>query len=169
MDEVIQIDRSKAFNPVEFIGCPGFSIWRGPINGNGLSGEEEQDQRSSVLTEIDPTRIRLVTCLKRDEDCVNGEENLKRLKLSGYICLDAKIFQILWEEDQLFMPERFKEKTNGYTTFIYCDGTILRSPGGDRYGLQFYYDGNNGLWHKHCGLLYDARCINGVSMILADF
>lgn len=180
MGRIIQIDRLKAFNPAEFIGYPGFSIWRGSINGDGLSGEEEQDQRSLVLTEIDLARIRLVTCLRREENCINGERNLERLKLSGYIRLDAKVFQALWEESQReesrrkegqpFLLECFKQKTKGYTTFIYCDGTILRGPGSRPYpySLRFYYDDHGGLWHQNCDLLYEWRCINNVSMVLAD-
>ena len=39
---ILRIDRSKpSFNPATFIGA-GWSMWRGPINGNGLDGEEER-------------------------------------------------------------------------------------------------------------------------------
>lgn len=36
------IDRAKPFNSAEFIGSD-WNVWRGPKDGNGLEGEEEQD------------------------------------------------------------------------------------------------------------------------------
>src|SRR3989344_8475215 len=63
---VIQINRSKPFNPAEFIGA-GWSVWRGPANGHGLEGEEERDPRSAMLTELDIGQVQLVTCLKQNE------------------------------------------------------------------------------------------------------
>jgi len=68
---VIQINRSKPFNPAEFIGA-GWSVWRGPANGNGLEGEEERDPRSAMLTELDIGQVQLVTCLKQNEKVLIG-------------------------------------------------------------------------------------------------
>ena len=135
--ETISIDRTTPFNPTEFIGA-GWTIWKGPAEGNGLEGEEEQDARSLVLTTLDVTRLRLETTLKGEETSIVGEEKLKRLKAMTDIRLDAGIFQTFWRNQHL-IPERFKAKTNGNTTYVFCDGTVLRSPDGDRYVLCFYW------------------------------
>lgn len=139
---ILQINRSKPFNPAEFVGA-GWTIWRGPASGDGLSGDEEQDARSLALTELDLNSIILKSTLKSGENVVNGEEKLKRLKASGDIRLDAGAFKTLWDNREL-LPSRFKEKTNGNTTFIYCDGTVLRSPRGGRCILCFCFLG--GAW-----------------------
>lgn len=50
---ILFIDRSIPFNPAKFIGA-GWTIWRGPADGDGLSGEEDHDERSLAIMEIDP-------------------------------------------------------------------------------------------------------------------
>ena len=87
---IVTIDRSRPFNPAEFIG-PGWTT-------------EEQDEGSLLLTEIDLTKVRLETCLNSGEQYIKGEEKLRRLKLAGHIRLDAKVFQTLWENQEL-VPE----------------------------------------------------------------
>ena len=129
--KVIPIDRSTAFNPAEFIG-KGWTI-------------EEQDERSLALTEVDLTVIRFETMLKDGETRINGEEKLRRLKKAGHIRLDAKVFQTLWENQHL-IPERWKEKTNNNTTYIFFDGSVLRSPDGDRGVLCLCWDGVGWDW-----------------------
>ena len=162
--KIIPIDRSKPFNPAEFVGA-GWTIWRGPANGNGLSGDEEQDARSLALTEIDLSAIVFKSTLKPGESVVNGEEKLKRLKASGDIRLDAGAFKVLWDNREL-LPARFKEKTNDNTTFVYCDGTVLRSPNGNRYVLCFYF--SDGAWHWGCDWLGRDWDVNGPSAVLAS-
>ncbi len=131
--KIISIDRSEPFNP-EFIGN-GWSI-------------EEQDEKSLALTEIDLTAIRFKSMLKDGEKSVKGEEELSRLKSEKYICLDAKIFQTLWE-NQILIPEKWKEKTNGNTTYIFFDGTILRNPYGGRCVLYLFWDYGKWHWSSH--------------------
>ncbi len=161
---ILKIDRSKPFNPAEFIGV-GWTIWRGPKDGNGLEGEEEQDARSLALTEIDLSLILLDTCLKQGESSTIGEERIKRLNATNRIKLDAKAFQTLWENRNI-LPERFKQKTGGSTTYIFCDGTSLRSPDGDRYALCFCCSG--GEWRWDCGWLGDSRSVGDPSAVLAS-
>lgn len=149
--ETIPIDRTTPFNPAEFIGA-GWSIWKGPAEGNGLEGEEEQDARSLVLTMLDITRLRLETTLKGDETSVVGEGKFKRLQKMTDTRLDAGIFQTFWRNQHL-IPERFKAKTNGNITRIYCDGTVLRSPNGSRCVLCFYWGVGTLEWcWDYCGL-----------------
>lgn len=73
---------------------------------------------------------------KQGETSIKGEVRLSRLKQAEYIRLDAKIFQTLWE-DQSLIPENWKKETNGCVTYIFFDGTILRSPNDNRLCLVF--------------------------------
>jgi hypothetical protein len=163
---IFRIDRTAPFNPAEFID-QGWSIWRGPADGNGLEGEEEQDTRSIALTEIDLSKILLETYLKNGEMATTGEERIKQLNAANRIKLDAKIFQALWENlDKL--PEKFKQKTNGNTTFIFCDGTVLRSPIGDRYALYFFWCADNRKWLWSYFWLGYGRNVSNPSACLAS-
>lgn len=148
--KVIPIDLSKSFDPA-FIG-EGWKI-------------EEQDERSLALSEIDLTKVRLETMLEGRETSVNGEEKLKRLKKAGHIRLDAKVFQMLWENQHL-IPERWKEQTNGNTTFIYFDGTILRDSRGRRYVLCLCW--NDGRWHWNVHWLDDDWSVSLPSAVLVS-
>ncbi|OHA38135.1 MAG: hypothetical protein A3G03_00185 [Candidatus Taylorbacteria bacterium RIFCSPLOWO2_12_FULL_44_15c] len=127
---LVIVDRTTPFNPAEFIGS-GWTI-------------DEEDKRSLALTEVDFSKIRLETMLKKDEISINGEEKLKRLKKAGHICLNAKVFETLWN-DKTLIPESWKKKTNDNTTYIFFDGTILRSPYGNRSVLSLDWSG--GEWH----------------------
>lgn len=80
---IIGINRSAPFNPEKFFE-KGWVI-------------EEQDERALKLTVLDFAKVRLETTLKSDESSVNGEEKLRRLKEANLIRLDAKVLQILWE------------------------------------------------------------------------
>lgn len=115
---VISIDRSIPFDPKTFMGN-GWSI-------------EEQDERAIALTEIDLTCVMFDSTLEKGEKSIKGEDKLNRLKeKTNRIRLDAGIFKTLWE-NQILIPEKWKEETNGNTTFIFFDGTILRDSNGGR-------------------------------------
>ena len=89
--DILKIDRSKPFDPAALIGGEGLKI-------------KEQDERSLSLTEVNLTDVRFKTMLEGCETVVNGGINLERLKTAGSIRLDAKIFQTLWENQNL-IPE----------------------------------------------------------------
>jgi hypothetical protein len=129
MSNILSIDRTKPFNPAEFIG-------------EGLEIAEE-DERSLILSEVNLSSIRFEHTLKQGETWVEGEEKLQRLKDAGYVRLDAKIFQTLWENQHL-IPEAWKDETNGHMTFIFFDGTVLRRPDRDRVVLYLFWD--DGRW-----------------------
>jgi hypothetical protein len=149
--KVISIDRSQLFNPAEFIG-KGWTI-------------EGQDERSLALIEIDLTKVKFETCLQKGEISIQGEKKLKRLKQMGNIRLDAGVFMTLWQNQNL-IPERWKEKTNGNTTFIYFDGTILLNPDDDRYVLSLFWGGGQWYWYYYwLGHDWDA---NDPSAVLAS-
>ena len=155
--QMLTIDRSKPFDTA-FIG-PNWSIWKGPANGNGLEGEEDQDTRSLVLTEIALGAIILDASFKKSETVTTGEERLKRLLESGQIRLDAAVFLHLWENKHL-IPEKWKGK------FVFFDGTILRNPYGDRYALCLYWSGVAWCWGVFW--LAHARYATHPSAVLAS-
>lgn len=163
----LPIDRTTPFNPAEFIGI-GWSIWRGPADGDGLSGEEDQDERSLALKEIGPAKILLETCLQ-DEKSITGEERILRLKGAGRIRLDAAIFQVFWKNKPL-IPEHFKKKIQGNATYIFFDGTPLRSPDGGRYTLYLCFEGGRwcGRWYWRCSWLGNDRSVHNPSAVLAS-
>jgi hypothetical protein len=130
--KVIPIDRSSAFDPVAFIG-ERWSI-------------VEEDERSLRLTEVDLMKVNFETMLKERESSVVGEGKLKRIKDAGHIRLDAKVFQTLWENQHL-IPASWKEPTNGNTTYVFFDGTILRRSSGDRFVLYLYWQDGEWSWH----------------------
>jgi len=142
--KVISIYRSKPFEPAKFKGLgEGWTIWKGSIDGDGLKGDEDQDSRSLALTELDLTKVRFETCLRKKETQIKGEIKHARLKEAGHIRLDAQVFQTLWENQHL-IPLQWKELTNGNTTYIFFDGTVLRNPRGVRCVLYLCW--NDGRW-----------------------
>jgi hypothetical protein len=147
----LAVNRSKLFNPAKFIGR-GWRI-------------EEQDERSLTLSGVDILNIRLESTLRGDEASITGEENLNRLKASGLVYLDAAIFRFLWDH-QYLIPESWKEKTNGSTTNIFFDGTVLLHPLGDRCVIYLYW--YNDEWNWECHNLSDDRYPRYVSAVLAS-
>lgn len=118
----IRINRAELFDPVKFMRQAGLEI-------------EEQDERSVMLEEIDPCAIALESML-RDETVISGEEHLQRLGQTGYIRLDAKVLQTLWENQHL-IPEHWKGTTDA-PKYIFFDGTVLKNQLG-RYVMCMYW------------------------------
>ena len=162
----LPIPRSQPFNPAEFIG-KGWTIWRGPADGNGLKGEEEQDKRSLALTEVDVNSITLDATLNAGETRITGEERLRWLAAKNAVRMDAGIFQTLWNNKNL-IPERLKEKTAGNTTYIFVDGTTLRSPDGNRYSLYFYWYADYREWYWNYYWQGNNRDADNPSALLAS-
>ena len=149
--KVITIDRTSLFDPITFIG-------------NGWSIVEE-DERSLSLGKVDLTKVNFETMLADRESSVVGEEKLKRLKDAGHIRLDAKVLQKLLE-NQALIPTSWKEPTNGNTTYVFFDGTILRDSSGDRCVLYLYWNG--GKWNWNYYWLDNKWSADGPSAVLAS-
>lgn len=161
---ILKIDRSQPFDPAIFVG-PGWTIWKGLADGNGLEGDEDQDTRSLALTEIDLTKVQFETTLKSKEQYVNGNERQKRLKRAGHIRLDTKVFQMFWE-NQMFISESWKKMPDGSVRYMCFDGTILRGPGGHRCILYlFFYDDG---WYWRVDGLVDDFYVGYPSVVLAS-
>lgn len=131
MTNLINIDRSVSFNPEAFIGV-GWVI-------------EEQDERSLLLTNIDPDSIILETTLIDEGKLIKGEERLTHLKEKECVRLDASVFLFFWKNQNL-IPEKWKEKDGINPTYIFFHGTILRNSRGDRYTLFLWFDRGGWNW-----------------------
>ncbi|MDP3770169.1 MAG: hypothetical protein U1A23_02450 [Candidatus Sungbacteria bacterium] len=151
--KIIRIDRTMPFDPPRFI-----------LIGQESGGFEplrivEQDTRSIILSEIDLGRISLQGCIvdRKGKYCLNGRQQLINLtnQSSRYVRLDAKIFQMFWENKQL-IPEYWKELRYGMPTYICFHGTIFSGRNEDRYVLFLYFDDNQ--WKCWYSLL-DNQCL----------
>ena len=139
---VLQVDRAKPFDPRSFIG-QGWTIWKGSINGNGLSGEEEQDRVSLELSKIPLKDILAVSSLKSGESYITGEEALRRLHSGKNICLDANVAKGLYEEEgQTSLRWLYTHRGIEWVEF---PGTTLRYANGNRYSL-YLYRSDDGSW-----------------------
>ncbi len=147
---IITINRGS-FSPTELVGWDWSAI------------EAETDTRSTALSELDLTKVHHVRMLEDGETHITGEENLKRLKVSGHIRLDANIFMTLWKNQDL-IPESWKERINNNARFIYFDGTVLQSTYGRRCVLCLYWRGGN--WLRVVHLLDYDRSACYVSAVL---
>lgn len=144
--ESFKLACDKAFSPTEFIG-QGWTVWKGPADGNGLEGDEDRDVREDALTVIDWEQVLLEDHLQEKESSVHGEEKLRRAIASGRIQLGGKAFLSLWEDYKANGENSVLEKLRRKgVTRIYFFGLRLRNPDGDRYVLCLYVDGSEWLW-----------------------
>ena len=130
----------------------------------GLETEEE-DERSVMLEEIDPSVITLESMLL-GETVIRGEEHLKRLKQIGHIRLDARIFQTLWENQDL-IPEYWKGTTKD-NKHIFFDGTVLKNQHG-RYVICMYWDSDEKWRWTYCRLDLGGWIAEDLSAVLKQY
>jgi hypothetical protein len=147
--EYFRLACDKPFNPAEFIG-QGWSVWKGPADGDGLSGEEDVDERSLALSQIEIDKFLFEACLQGDENSITGEEKLRRLKVKpDFVRFGANVFLGLWLDYQANKENSVLEKLYREKKITYLDfpGLVLRSPHGDRFVLYLYRnDGGQGGW-----------------------
>ena len=144
---VIEIDRLRPFDPKIFIG-EWDTIWHGPMDGDGLVGDEEQDVRSLIITRLDTSKLVGQTGFIDKEYSIYGEERRGRL-LRSSIQLDAKICQALYEEDG--WPTLNTLRTQFGVSWFEFLGTTFRDAFGRRFVLYLYYINNS--WRWDCELL----------------
>ncbi|MCX6712845.1 MAG: hypothetical protein NTY66_01405 [Candidatus Vogelbacteria bacterium] len=127
----IKLDHAHPFNPAEFIGNKGWTTWLGPADGDGLSGEPDQDSREQK--EAGHIRLGGATFLALWLDYQANKEN----SVLGWLYRTRKI---------------------AYLDFM---GLVLRDPDGSRYVLCLDRRGDGSwLWYcswlaldwesKHC-------------------
>jgi len=143
------IDRTEPFDRVKYLGKEWVI--------------DEQDERSLALSQIDVSKIDLQTMLNGKEEHLDGEKSLGRLKEISHICLDAKVGQILYENQDM-IPTSWKQKIAGRTIRIYFSGTIFRNSHGLRSILCLFWKGQR--WHLyHDWLDYDHTIIDRFAVL----
>jgi hypothetical protein len=154
---------TKPFNPTEFIG-KGWTTWRGPIDGDGLSGEEDVDPRS--LAEVDLAKFIFETCLNAGESSITGEEKLRRLKEKPeFIRFGGTVAYALWLDYLANRKNSILEwiHRNFGVKFMDFMGQVLRSPDGRRDVLCFNRSGDGG-WRWDCGWFGSRWCADNPSV-----
>lgn len=144
---------SFAVDPARFIG-KDWRIWRGPADGDGLTGEKDTDPRSQDTAEIEIARILFETCLREGENSIPGEEKLSRLKKAGHIRLGGNAFLGFWEDYQANKENSVLEWLYRTRKITYLDffGDILRDPNGDR-SVLYLCRRDDGQWGWSCNWL----------------
>ena len=147
---------SKQFDPTKFLG-EGWTIWKGPIKGDGMHGEEDVDPRSLGIKKIKVSEFIFETSLNADEGSGVEEEKLCRLKEEkpDFTRFGGNVFLGLWEDyeanDENSILEWFYQ--NFGINRMNFPGLILRGPDGDRHVLCFFRR-NDGRWFWACSWLY---------------
>ncbi len=145
--ECFKLACGKAFSPAEFLG-KGWAVWKGPVDGNGLEGDEDRDAREDELSVIDWEKVLLETHLQEGENSIRGEEKLKRALASGNIQLGGRAFLSLWDDYQANRENSMLEKLRRKgVTRIYFFGLRLRDPSGGRFVLFLYFYGSEWYWY----------------------
>ena len=132
----LKINRTKPFDPEDFLDQPYWLIWCGPVNRDGFKGKPQQCVASLALVSIDLAKVRLVACLKGKEIVVNGEEFLHRLKRAKHLRLDAQVLQALLQNQHL-IPDAWKKVER----VCFMGTELLLAPSGQRYVLFLKWNG----------------------------
>jgi hypothetical protein len=143
---IIRINPDLKFDPTEFIGS-GWTVWKGPADGDGLKGEQDLDKRSLALTEVDLAAAIFESGLKKGESSINGEEKLKRLRSSANTQFGGNVFLALWQDYQQNKENSCLEWLwrNRKISWVSFFGLVLRSPHGSRHVLFLCRSG--GVWY----------------------
>lgn len=160
---------TKTFNPAEFIN-KGWSVWKGPVDGDGLSGEEDIDPRSLALTEVEISSLLFETCLNEGESSIGGEEKLRRLKeRQDVVRLGGNVFLGLWLDYQANKENSILEFLYRTNKITYLDffGLVLRDSDGGRGVLGFSRDDGGG-WGWGCAWLGPVWVVGALSAVRAS-
>ncbi len=139
----------------------GWSFWKGPKDGDGLSGEEERDKVSMNRKEVDfNDEVDFLDRLAENEISISGEEKIVRLKKLGRMIYGLNVFLGLWldydsyEDKSESVLGRLRQGRG--MTHVDFLGDVLRNPDGKRCGLQIYLD-DDGSCRENAFLL-DSYC-----------
>lgn len=140
---------TKPFNPTEFIG-KSWTTWKGSIDGDGLSGDDDVDPRSLALSEVELAKFIFETCFLAGEKSITGEEKLRWLKRKPkFIRFGGTVFYALWLDYQANKKNGILEwlHQNFGVTFMDFMGQALRGPDGSRRVLCLRrIDGGEWIW-----------------------
>lgn len=149
---------TECFDPAKFFGA-GWSTWKGPIDGDGLSGEEDVDLRSIYLPADEVINFFSENFLKEGERFITGEEKIHRQKEENpdRVRLGGDVFYSLWTDYQVNEENSFFEWLfqNFKIDFIDFLGQPLRNPQGKREALYVcrHDVGGKGKWFRFGGWL----------------
>jgi len=162
---------NKAFDPELFFG-KGWTIWKGPVEGNGLEGAEDCVSEPEVE---DFEQIVMETHLQGEEPSIPGEEKMRRARASKTQQLAKKAALALWSNwvacrdagkpKESTLEMLYKARKIGGV--IYLFGMTLRSPDGGRCVLYLYRYSNGG-WDLNCFWLSDRWDASSPSAALAS-
>lgn len=139
--------KAKLFNPVKFLGS-GWSIWKGPADGDGLSGDEDVCPKASAIKEVELSKVIFKNCMNGDEERISVKEGIDRLNESDdFTGFGLGIFLGFWEDYQIHREfsvlERLHQDFGVWE--LYFPGTILRNPNGERI-IIFLGRTEEGVW-----------------------
>lgn len=77
------------------------TIWKGPADGGGFSGEEDVCLKSLSLAEVELSKFIFKNYLEEGEASIGGEERMRRLNgMSDFIGFGPNVFLGLWYDYQ---------------------------------------------------------------------
>lgn len=131
----------------------GWAFWKGPSNGDGLQGDEERDQISLALQQVDFERVEFVGGRAGG---TNGEDRLNYLRKMGRPIFGSTVCAGLLEDLRLCQnkADSVLEKIYDHTQLTYIDfpGDVIRTEEADRM-ITFLRRDAPGVWSVHCRTL----------------
>ncbi|EKE15888.1 MAG: hypothetical protein ACD_11C00090G0013 [uncultured bacterium] len=149
---------TEYFYPAGFLGA-GWTNWKGPIDGDGLSGEEDVDPRSVNIQMDEVSSFFSENFLREGERFITGEEKIRRWKEEkpDRVRLGGDVFHTLWTDYNVNQKNSFFEWLfqNFKIDFVDFLGQPLRNPQGKREGLYVCRQevGGEGKWFLFHGWL----------------
>lgn len=99
-----------------------------------------QDEKSILVTSLNPRSFNLITSVGHQEELENGK-----------IRLDIKALEFLWQNQEL-IPYEWKKLSEEEVVYIFFDGTILLDPDGIPMVACISWNGNGWeLWFDWIG------------------
>lgn len=135
----------------------GTTIWKGPFQGDGLTGPELQDPCALSMKELCREQILFSTGLQGAENAISGDVRWGRfqyLRNGGLVLAGAKQFLGLWSDYKRYGPHSMLGWIAAHDHILSFDflGTLLRGANGKPYILQlFQRDPRTGWfasWHE---------------------
>lgn len=154
---------AKKLDVAKFLG-DGWRIWKGPADGDGLTGKEDVDLRSINMSEIELTKFVFKTCIRAGEESITGEEKLRRQKeeMPEFIRFGGSVFLNLWEDYEANKDNCLLEKLHKTFGITYMDffGLVLRNPHGNR-SILYLTRKNGSKWYwDYSVLIYEWTTSN---------
>ena len=156
---ILPINSHGTFDPTKFLG-DRFSVWKGPVDGDGMTGVEDRDGRNFMIGTIAFAHVKFETCLEDRGSGIFGEEKLKCLRKKNILCLGGDAFLSLWLNYKAENKKSILEWLRINRNIVYMDffGVVLRKKHDDlgamRCVLSLQYIHNEWNWHV-CWLAFN--------------